>query len=151
MRTLILAGLMLAACGGSSPSSPSDSSALRLTASISQSLLEPGDIATLTFRLENAGSDTVTIQFPSACQVKPYIERPPGTVVYPGGGEWGCAQVLTSLTLAPGGSKVEELRVRGGLSEMSSAFGLPSGDYAAYARIDGSSTLQSQNVAFTVK
>ena len=151
MRVLILFSLVLAACNGSSPSSPSDSSALRLTASISQTVLQPGDIATLTFRLENAGPETVTLQFPSACQLNPYIESPPGTVVYPGGGQWACAQVLTSLTLAPGGSKVEELRVRGGISEMSSVLGLPPGDYAAYARIEGSATLRSENVTFTVR
>jgi len=152
VRAVILFSLVLAACNGTSPSSPSDSSsALRLTASISQTILQPGDIATLTFRLENAGPETVSLQFPSACQVSPYIERPPATVVYPGGGQWACAQVLTSLTLAPGASKVEELRVSGGISEMSSVLGLPPGDYAAFARIEGAATMQSEKVAFAVK
>jgi len=151
VRALILGCLVLAACNGASPSSPSDSPALRLTATISQAVLQPGDIATLTFRLENTGTTAVTLQFPSACQVSPYIETAPGTVVYPGGGQWACAQVVTTLTLAPGGSKVEELQVRGGTSQMSSAPGLPPGDYGAYARIDGSATLQSGKVAFTVR
>jgi len=151
VRAVILFSLVLAACNGSSPSSPSDSPALRLTASISQTILQPGDIATLTFRLENAGPETVTLQFPSACQVSPYIESLPGTVVYPGGGQWACAQILTSLTLAPGASKVEELRVHGGMSELSSVLGLPPGDYAAYARIENAATLQSEKVAFAVR
>jgi len=151
VRAVILFSLVLAACNGSSPSSPTNPSPLRLTVSISQTVLQPGDIATLTFRLENAGAETVTLQFPSACQISPYIETAPGTVVYPGGGQWACAQVLTSLTLAPGGSKVEELRVRGGISEMSSVLGLPPGDYAAHARIEGSATLQSEKVTFAVR
>lgn len=147
---MILFSLVLAGCGGSSPPSPSALSALRLTASISQAVLQPGDIATLSFRLQNAGSHTVTLQFPSACQIDPYIDSPPGTVVYPGGGRWACAQVVTSLTLAPGDSKVEELRVRGGLSEMSSVLGLPPGGYAAYARVEGPVTLQSEKVSFRI-
>jgi len=150
VRAALLACLVLAACERTSPSAPSDPSPLRLTAAISQSELRPGDTATLTFRLENTGPDAVKVQFPSACQIMPFIAQPSGTVVYPGGGRWACAQVLTAISLAPGGVKIEELRIQGGLSERSSVYGLPAGDYVSYARIDGSYVLQSAPVAFRV-
>jgi hypothetical protein len=143
--------VVLAACGGASPSSPSPSpSGLRLTATISQTILQQGEIATLTFRLENTGSSAVKVQFPSACQITTYIATESGTVVYPGGGAWACAQIVTALSLGPGEAKTEQLRIRGGLSDMSSVYGLPAGRYVAYARIDGSYVLQSAPVPFTV-
>lgn len=153
MRALILACLAAAGCGGAdSPSSPSDQDALRLTASSTQAVLKPGDVATLRFRLENAGSSAVTLQFPTSCQISPYIATASRVVVYPGGGHWVCAQVLTSLTLPAGGTKVEELRISGGgQSEMSSVYGLPPGDYLAYARLEGSTSLTSNSVAITVR
>lgn len=151
MRALILACLALVACGGSSPSSPSNPSALRLSASISQGVLQPGEIATLTFRLENAGATTVTLQFPSACQITYYIATASGTRVYPGSAGWMCAQVLSTLALSPGESKAEQMRVGSRLEQLSSVYSLPPGDYVAYARIDGSTILQSAPVAFTVR
>lgn len=140
--------MVLACCGGS-PTSPSRSG-LRLTGAISQTLLQQGDIATLTFRLENAGSSVVKVQFPSACQITMYIATQSGTVIYPGGGTWACALVVTTASLGPGEAKVEQLRIRGGVSDMSSVYGVPAGQYQAYARIDGSTVLQSAPVAFTV-
>lgn len=154
MRFMVLGCLVsaLAACGDASPSSPSDSSSLTLTATISQPVLQPGDIATLTFRLRNTGTAPRSLQFPSSCQLMPYIATPSETLVYPAGGSWVCATVLTTLTLPPGEAKVETLLVTLRPSELSSVYGLPAGDYVAYARVEGSSlALQSEKVAFTVK
>jgi hypothetical protein len=149
---LVVALLALAACENRSPSFPSESSSLKLTANISSAVLQSGDVATLTFRLKNAAGDTRTLQFSSGCQLLPFIATTSSSVVYPGGGSWMCTQALTSLTLAPGQVKEETVRISRAPSGLDSVYGLPAGDYVAYARVDSSSVaLRSENVAFTVK
>jgi hypothetical protein len=57
------------------------------------------------------GSDTVTLHFSDSCQLMPYVASSSGLIVDPPGGSWACATVLTSLTLAPGEVRSEEVHV----------------------------------------
>ena len=107
LARLALVGLasILAACGTASPTSPSEQGSLRLTASVNRSVIPAGEVATLTFRLENGASHTVTLNFSDSCQLMPYVASASGSIVYPPGGGWYCATVVTSLTLQPGESR----------------------------------------------
>ncbi len=147
---LVVACVALVACGGS-PAGPSPQESLRLTASITQSVIANGQVATLTFRLQNLGPNTATLNFSDSCQVMPYIANTSG-VVYPPRGSWVCATVLTSLTLQPGESQTRDLKVAAGMTSLDSVAPLPSGDYSAYARVESTEAkLQSDSVRFTVQ
>ncbi len=116
----------LVGCGGS-PAGPSPQDSLRLTASITQSVIPAGQTATLTFRLQNLGSNPVTLHFSDSCQVLPYVSDTSG-VVYPKGASWACGAVVTSLTLQPGGSHTQDLKVAAGMTSQETVAPLSPGD-----------------------
>ena len=152
MRFLLaLAGAVLVACGAS-PTGPSQQGPLRLTASITRTVVPAGETATITFLLENLGSDAVTLHFSDSCQLMPYIASSFGLIVYPAGGSWACATVLTSLTLPAGGTKTVDVQVRAGAAASSPYVALGAGDYSASARVPSSEyKLQTDPVHFTVQ
>lgn len=147
---LLLPMCVLPACDWM-PTKPSEP--LVLAGRIDQAVVQPGETATLTFTLTNPGGNRVTLAFPSACQVTLYIRnRTTGAMVYPRGGGWACATVLTDLTLEPGAADTRELRVGSEQSPAGAAVALEPGDYAAFARVDASnSSLRSEDVRFTVR
>jgi len=152
MRSLVAVMFAVFAACGASPTGPSELGPLRLTASITRSLIPSGETATITFRLKNAGSGSVTLDFTDSCQLMAYIANSAGKVVYPEGGSWACAQVITSLTLAPGGAKTVDVQVRAGAAASYPYVALGAGDYSAYARVpSGEYKLQSDPVHFTVQ
>jgi hypothetical protein len=128
---------------------------LRLNADIESIQLRIGDTSTVMFRLSNVGAETLRLHFPSSCQILPYVvEQQRGAVVHPAGGSWGCLTVITSLTLAPGATRVVPLLLRGGMSAASNypEVRLSPGAYFAYARLDHSAyPLQSAPVAIDVR
>jgi hypothetical protein len=149
---LALACIVLAACGSASPTGPSQQGSLRLTAGITRSVIPAGGTATITFRLDNLGSDTVTLLFGDSCQISPYIASASGLIVYPEGGGWVCATVITSLTLPPGGSKSQEVQVQAAADASYPYVALGAGEYSAFAKVESRSyTLRSDPVRFTVQ
>ncbi len=153
MRLFLAVSCLLAvACSASVTTRPSAAGPLRPTASITVSVIPAGDTATIVFRLQNVGSDTVTLHFSDSCQLNPYVSSSFGLIVYPPGGGWVCATALTSLTLRPGESTTQELKVGGMGLSLNSYVPLGAGDYSAYARVPSSEyTLQSEPVRFTVR
>lgn len=152
MKTLLaVACAVLAACGAS-PASPSEQGPLRLTAAITRSVIPAGETAKITFRLENLGSDTVTLHFSDGCQLMPYIANAAGQIVYPEGGGWGCTLAITSLTLQPGGAKTVDVQVRAAAQASYPYVALGAGDYSAHAKVPSSEyKLQSDPVRFTIQ
>lgn len=152
MKSVVPFLLVLCAAGCSgNPNAPQPQGPIHLTGQVNASALAPGQVATVTFRLENSSSNTITLNFPSACQVMPFIaRRPANDVVYPGGGGWACAQMVTSLTLAPNSVTTTEVQVRAGLTDYP-VVGLAPGTYAIYARLDDMTyKLQSEPVTLVV-
>jgi hypothetical protein len=148
---ILLACAVFVACGAS-PMSPSQHGSLRLTATITRSVIPAGETATITFRLTNVGSDSVTLNFTDACQIRSYISSASGSIVYPAGGEWMCAAIVTSLTLAPGAVKTQDVQVRAAAQAPHPYVALSAGDYSTYAKVRSSEyTLQSDPVRFTVQ
>lgn len=147
---LALAALAAPACGAS-PAAPPQTGPIRLTAQVNRIQVTPGTTAVATFRLENVTANTVTLNFSSSCQILPFIvKRPANQVVYPAGGGWACAQVLTSITLPPHGVTVREITVTSGVQAFD-LVALPPGDYAFYARVESVEyTLESERVALQV-
>jgi hypothetical protein len=147
-----IAAAFTSGCSGS-PQAPSEGAAgpLRLSAAITRPAIDPGTEATLTFTLENRGSENLVLTFPGGCTILTYI-RSRDAVVYPGGGGWACPAIIAMLTLGPGESIASELRVRAAANAQSPVVPLTPGDYTAYATAD--STMQhltSDTVAFTVR
>jgi hypothetical protein len=151
-RVLALATLLVASGCAASPTAPSNQAPLGLTANVNATQLSPGATAVATFRLRNTGTSSVTLNFNSSCQVMPFIARHPSSeIVYPAGGGWGCATVLTQLTLAPGETHDVEVRVIAGETRPGFVT-LPPGDYAFFARVESREhTLESARVMLQVR
>ena len=144
--------LPLAGCGRS-PASPSDQGPLTLSASISASVIAPGEVSTLTFRLENTGPTQMSLTFADGCQVLPFIDDGrTGRTVYPNGG-WACTLAITQLVLPPGGAKTISVSVgAAGAAISAPSASLPPGTYLAYAELKHSTyPLRSKSVAFKVE
>ena len=149
---LLVVCVWLGACSRN-PASPSPGDPLRLTGSISQAVLAPGQTASLTFRLENHGTEVVTLSFSTGCQILPFVrDRKAQQIVYPSDGAWFCTHAVTQLILAPGEAAVRATSIVAADTARSPVLGLPPGDYDAYATIT-SSTFQSrsESVLFSVR
>ena len=147
----VLALAAAIACG-SSPTSPDQSGPVRLTAQIDRSEITQGATAVASFRLENVSANPVTLNFPSSCQVQPFIaRRASNEVIYPSGGGWVCLTVITSLTLPPRSVTVRELQLIAGAAAFDQV-ALPPGEYALFARVESTErTLESPRVTLTVR
>jgi hypothetical protein len=152
-----LAGLSLAlaavvGCGGSS-TAPSPAGPLRLTVAPLQTLVGSPSSAQFSIRLENVSMQTVALDFPSSCQLMPYVfSRSTGRMVLPTGGGWGCATVITSLTLGAGESHVQTVTFMVPGPAIDPLFPVPPGDYTMYARLEDTKyKLQSESVSFSLK
>jgi hypothetical protein len=155
---MILQRMALVACIASSiccnsATEPSEQEDLRLTAQISVTPVQGGQIATITVRLENVGSETVNLTFNSGCQILPFIlDRSTNRIVYPAGGNWACTAMLTQLSLRPGGVEVREVRVRATSTPGQAEVALTPGNYDAFARLDDIRfRLESAPVLFVIQ
>ena len=140
MRSAVFALVVLGALGCSTAPR---SSAVVLSVSASTTELQPGQLDTLVVTTSNVTDQSVTLNFPSSCQVRPYIRRVGGRIVLPSGGTWGCREALTQLQLAPHGS-VRDVFVWSGSDAFASGMplrSLPAGDYEVFA------DLQAQELA----
>lgn len=96
---------------------PKTAGPLRFEATVSPSTIRVGEVATFTLTLQNTGSETITLRFPSGCQIVPYAGTTSGQLVWPRGGGWGCTLALTQLQLTPGAIVVQSIDVRGGATQ----------------------------------
>jgi hypothetical protein len=153
VRRLALCGVLIATTACESATGPSDPEDLRLTATIVPSTVAPGQLATITFTLENTGDETVNLTFNTGCQVLPYIRvRTTNVIVYPTGGDWACTVVITQLSLHPGGSVQRVVRVREPNTPGDADVVLPPGEYQTFARLDDIRVrIQAEPVAFVVQ
>ena len=136
-----------------SPPAPSHSTPVPvlLSATISQSVIPAGGVATITFTLANHGATDLELTFPSSCQVMPYVSLH-DTVIYPAGAEWGCATVITNLTVPAGGGATREVLLRASAAAEYPYVSLGAGDYTAFAKLDSSQYhLRSPLIPFTVQ
>src|SRR5438093_5766449 len=126
--------LAFAGCGGT-PTSPSQQGPLSLTVTPAETLVATPGAALFYVSLKNTGSETVKLNFPSSCQVMPYIvERRTSRIVHPAGGSWGCATVLTTLTLVPGEARIHPISLAT-VTAVPEVVRLPPGDYVIYAQV----------------
>lgn len=135
---------------------------LVLAVTASPAGITPGDTVRLVAHLANRNDFPVRLDFPSSCQVLPYVEGPDGKVVYPYGGGWGCLTVLTSLQLAPGEVKEQVFKWTAQRTDYDRQTSrpvytpLPAGEYRAYVVLNGSGergtvTLRSNTEKVTVR
>ena len=167
MRSRALAFLMVAVLGGvftlscgSTPTEPAPRDPLALTGQISSASIQPGGTAVGTFSLTNVSTLAVIVGFPSSCHVLPYVrERQTQSLVHPSGA-YGCAAVVTTVTLEPGQSIGHTLQIvstgRGVTSAIASIVDLLPGDYNVYAEVDGTVdgrpfSLRSSALQFSVQ
>ena len=111
---------------------------LRLEVLAARTTIDIGDTLSVAVRLQNSGSVPIHLTFSSSCQVLPYIEAAlTGRVLYPAGGTWVCATVITNLVLAPGAEQTRTLLIRGANAVTEPGPGLPlaPGSYVLYARL----------------
>jgi hypothetical protein len=144
---------LASACAAHSPTltSPGQTGPVRLTAAIDRSEIAPGATATVTFRLENLTAREITLDFGSTCQIMPYVTRRNSSdIVYPSGGGWACATMMTQLTLPPNGSTVKEFTITRGAGDQAEPISLPPGEYSLFAKLEGHK-LESPRVALTVR
>jgi hypothetical protein len=137
----------------SAPLSPPHSTPVPvgLSATISQSVLPAGGAATITFRLENHGATDLELTFPSSCQIMPYISLQ-DAVIYPSGGGWGCATVITNLTVPAGGAVTRDVLLRASPTAEYPSVPLGAGNFIAYAKLDSFQYhVTSPLVPFTVQ
>jgi hypothetical protein len=143
--------LAVSACGGTLR--PSATEPLSLGVEISAATVRAGVPATVTFRLRNNTPDVIRLSFSSSCQISPYIAlHETNTIVFPEGGAWVCAAVLTELEVPPHGSVTRQIRIAiaGGRDAADAA--LRPGAYAAFARLeDAVYRLESPRASFRVQ
>jgi hypothetical protein len=146
--------VLMASCTAT-PLGPSETGALRLRGEVTQGVLPGGGEGhTVSFRLENTGSRTVLLTFPTNCTIRPYVTRR-GTseIVYPLGGNHQCRLVTTPRELRPGDALTTIVHLSvGPVGAFSSAVVVPQGDYSAVATVEAPPvTLISESVSFTVR
>ena len=148
--------LLAAACHGCAnpPVTPSTAHStpvpVILSAMMTGSVIPGGADATIFFAIENHGTTDLELTFPSSCHILPYIKQH-DVMIYPAGG-WGCATVITHLTVPAGGDATQEVRLRAAPTAAYPVVALGPGDYVAFATVDSSSHhLTSPVVRFTVE
>lgn len=149
--TAVVLGALGACQTGIEPGTVDD---LELTTSLSRTVIPAGETAVMQMRLRNRGTSTVTLDFPSSCQILPYIQAAGGSSVFPTGGGWGCLTVITKLVLEPGEEVVQTLEIRGGTPAPTISTGaqLAPGQYRAFAELGERPRpyVKSNSVSFSV-
>lgn len=151
LAAALLTAAAMTACAN--PNKPSADGPVRLRGGINQAIINRGEAATLSFRLENVGQSPVTLNFASSCQIQPYItDRRTAQIVHPAGGGWACLTVVTQLELAPGASETVDVQVRSADVAAYPFVALAPGEYEAYAKVEASQyKLRSASITFTVR
>lgn len=95
--------------------------------------LDPGETATLTVSLTNTLEEEVRLTFPTSCQALVFIRNASGRVMTPASGNYQCAGVPSSLTLAVGETKRFTMDWGGGVEfgAAGTSARVPAGSYFA--------------------
>lgn len=143
----------MGSAGCNSATGPSEDEDLRLTVQISSPTVAPGQSATITITLQNAGEETVNLTFNSGCQMLPYIRASStNQILYPTSGDWTCTLVLTQLSLRAGATMQRVIRVRAPETPGDTDASLPPGEYQVFARLDDTRfRLQADPVSFVIQ
>jgi Intracellular proteinase inhibitor len=148
LRLATLAAIIFSFACDEGDFGPSDGN-LRLTTVIDDSSISPGELATITHRLENRGSDTVILRFNDGCQIDSFV-RNLGTGSLRQLDGVICTLALSELELPAGGLKTWETKV-GAVAAQADVVVLPPGRYGAYAIVaDAVYSLQSEAATFEV-
>ena len=149
IRWTAVAGMVAAsgACGGAiEPDATDEFGDIRLSVSRSSAEVVRGSPVTFRVDLVNEGTEAATLHFGDSCQINPIIRNSVGEIVLPTGGRWGCATVLTQLTLLPGQPVVREYVWTGSTAFQSEMplRSLPPGRYFFTAEVpQGEATLRA--------
>jgi len=152
-RQFAVVGILASGACWNLSTQPSEDEDLRLTVQITSTTVGPGQVATITITLENAGEDTVNLTFNSGCQVLPYVRASStNQIVYPTSGDWACTAVLTQLSLRAGATMQRVIRVRAPATPGDADASLPPGEYQVFARLDDTRfRLQADPVSFVIQ
>jgi hypothetical protein len=129
---------------------------LRLSVTLSRSVIDVGDTTTVSATLRNLGADSLTLTG-GVCEILPlpYIAAEPSReIIYPKGGDWICIQILSRLTLAPGAEETQTLVVTGAAPPIPPAVAVPlgRGRYHIYAALNSPEfPLRAESVVLTVR
>lgn len=134
-----LASLLFAVAGCNDPAAPVSSTLIgdnliSLTTSASAREITAGSPVTLRISLTNEGAEAVTLNFPSGCQINPYVRDSRGKHVIPASGGWICTGAFSDLTLAPGAVIVRDF-VWTGSTDFRPGTPLPRGRYYFTAEV----------------
>jgi hypothetical protein len=156
IRWTAVAGLVVAsgACSGAIEPDPiARFGDIRLSVSSSSAEVVRGSPVTFRVELVNEGSEAITLHFGDSCQIVPRIHNASGEFVLPPGGAWGCATVLTELTLLPGEPVVREFVWTGSTAFQSEMplRSLPPGKYFFTARVPSGEATLSVTTQVTLK
>ena len=140
------------ACGGTT-TGPSPAGPLRVTIQAVPTFAPSPDVAMFSGRVDNVGTATIELTFPSTCQVLPYfVDARTGQQVSPRGGGFACATVITHASLRPGEWLPVAITVKSGDVAVPGFIVLPAGDYRLYARLEDSTyRVQSEPLAFSLR
>ena len=107
MKRSLIALLLPAifACVEKAPITPFPRQVIPTTITASDTDLQPGETATLTISITNTLEEEVRLTFPTSCQAIVFIRNENGRITTPPNGQYFCAAVPSSLTLAPGETK----------------------------------------------
>jgi hypothetical protein len=131
LSVLLLAAV--AGCVEEAPVTPFPRQVIPAVITASDRALQPGETATLTVSLTNTLDEEVRLTFPTSCQAIVLIRDSRGRVTTPASGDYLCAEVPSSFTLAPGQTKTFD-SVWGGGVEFGAAGTserVPPGEYYA--------------------
>jgi hypothetical protein len=144
--------VLSAACGGGA-TTPSPALPLRVTIQPTPTLAPSPDMATFSARVENVGTATTDLTFPSSCQVLPYfLDAKTGQKVTPRGGGFACLTVITRVSLRPGEWLPQSITVKSGDAPVPGSIVLPPGEYQVYARLEDSTyRLSSTPLTFSLR
>ena len=132
---------------------PVDAGPLRVTIQPVPTFAPSPGVAMFSGRVENVGTTTLELTFPSTCQVLPYfLDARTGQQVTPRGGGFACSTVITHASLRASEWLPVAFTVKSGDVAVPGFIVLPAGDYRLYGRLEDSTyRVQSEPLAFSLR
>jgi len=160
LPALLIALLLSAGCADDTPGDPTLRQAngqdgLRLEIALARDTVAVGDTNVVTMRLVNQNNEPVRLDFPSTCQIQPFVESADSEPRIPGGGGWVCGAAFTSLTVPANGAVTREFHLRA-VDNTTGQLGyvLSPGSYRVYAVLQApvnKTQLRSSTLGFVIR